>query len=81
MQRRSSSVPAGFGVEEPAPSDRVRPGSWGVLAAYVFLVGASHVLWISFASVTLAASGAYHTSDTSIGLLVTVGPLCSAIFS
>ncbi|MGZ4128747.1 MAG: MFS transporter [Actinomycetota bacterium] len=81
MQRRSSSVPAGFGVEEPAPSDRVRPGSWGVLAAYVFLVGASHVLWISFASVTLAGSRAYHTSDTSIGLLVTVGPLCSAIFS
>lgn len=81
MQRRSSSPPVRLATEQPVPTDHVRPGSWGVLAAYVFLVGASHVLWISFASVTLAASRAYHTTDTTIGLLVTVGPLCSAIFS
>src|SRR5438067_7461035 len=58
-----------------------RPGSWGVLAAYVALVASSHVLWISFASVTSAAARAFHTTDVSIGLLVSVGPLCSAALS
>src|SRR5438067_7226993 len=55
-----------------------RPGSWGVLASYVALVAASHVLWISFASVTGKAAHAFHTTDVNIGLLVSVGPLCSA---
>ena len=58
-----------------------RPGSWGVLASYVALVAASHVLWISFASVTGRAAHAFHTTDVSIGLLVSVGPLCSAALS
>jgi cyanate permease len=52
-----------------------------VLAAYVFLVATSHVLWISFASVTADAARAYHTTELSVGLLVSVGPLCSAVFS
>ena len=60
---------------------RPRPGSWRVLGAYVGLVTASHVLWISFASVTAEAGKAFHTSDTSVGLLVSVGPLCSAALS
>ena len=58
-----------------------RPGSWRVLGAYVALVASSHVLWISFASVTSAAARAFHTTDVSIGLLVSVGPLCSAALS
>jgi cyanate permease len=58
-----------------------RSGSWGVLAAYVGVVAASHVLWISFASVTEKAAVVFHTTDTSIGLLVSVGPLCSAALS
>ena len=58
-----------------------RPGSWATLAAYVALVAASHVLWISFASVTGRAAQAFHTTDVSIGLLVSVGPLCSAALS
>ena len=58
-----------------------RPGSWGVLGAYVLLVAASHVLWISFASVTTKAAAAYHTTEVAVGLLVSVGPLCSAILS
>lgn len=52
-----------------------------MLAAYVFMVATSHVLWISFAAVTADAARAYHTTELSIGLLVSVGPICSAIFS
>ena len=58
-----------------------RPGSWAVLAAYVALVAASHVLWISFATVSGRAAQAFHTTDVSIGLLISVGPLCSAALS
>ncbi|HEX6675769.1 MAG TPA: MFS transporter, partial [Actinomycetes bacterium] len=58
-----------------------RPGSWAVLGAYVALVAASHVLWISFATVTGRAAAAFHTTDVSIGLLISVGPLCSAALS
>ena len=58
-----------------------RPGSWAVLGAYVALVAASHVLWISFAPVTGRAADAFHTTNVSIGLLVSVGPLCSAALS
>lgn len=60
---------------------RHRPGSWGVLLAYVALVATSHVLWISFAPVTARAAGAFRTTEVAIGLLVSVGPLCSAAFS
>ncbi|MDP9340526.1 MAG: MFS transporter [Actinomycetota bacterium] len=66
-------------VEPDAPVRR--PGSWTVLASYVALVAASHMLWISFASVTGKAAHAFHTSEVSIGLLVSVGPLCSAALS
>jgi predicted MFS family arabinose efflux permease len=68
---------------EQAAGERVaaRPGSWGVLFAYVALVAASHVLWISFASITADAARAYRTTEVSIGLLVTVGPICSAVLS
>jgi predicted MFS family arabinose efflux permease len=58
-----------------------RPGSWAVLGSYVALVASSHVLWISFASVTGRAALAFHTSEVSIGLLVSIGPLCSAALS
>jgi cyanate permease len=58
-----------------------RPGSWAVLGAYVALVAASHVLWISFASVSGRAAHAFDTTEVSIGLLVSVGPLCSAALS
>jgi predicted MFS family arabinose efflux permease len=58
-----------------------RPGSWAVLGAYVALVAASHVLWISFAPVTGRAAAAFHTTNVAIGLLVSVGPLCSAALS
>jgi len=62
----------------PAVAGRSR---WAVLAAYVALVSTSHILWISFASVTDTAAKVFHTSSLSIGLLVSVGPICSAIFS
>jgi cyanate permease len=58
-----------------------RPGSWAVLGAYVALVAASHVLWISFAPVSGRAAHTFHTTEVSIGLLVAVGPLCSAALS
>jgi cyanate permease len=64
-----------------APAPARRPGSWAVLGAYVALVAASHVLWISFAPVTGRAADAFHTTGVSIGLLVSVGPLCSAALS
>ncbi len=67
--------------EEAGPKPARRPGSWGVLGAYVALVATSHVLWISFASVTAKAALAFHTSEVSIGLLVSVGPICSALLS
>ena len=60
---------------------RARPGSRGVLASYVVLVSASHMLWISFASVTADAARTFHTSELSIGLLISVGPICSAALS
>jgi predicted MFS family arabinose efflux permease len=72
----------GARVGEAAPGATThRPGSWGVLGSYVALVASSHVLWISFASVTAKAANVFHTTDTSIGLLVSVGPLCSALLS
>src|SRR6185369_3383351 len=58
-----------------------RPGAWAVLTAYVGLVATSHILWISFASATARAAVAFHTSEVAIGLLVSVGPLCSAALS
>src|SRR5438034_10147005 len=58
-----------------------RPGSWAVLGAYVALVAASHEQWISFAPVTGRAAAAFHTTNVSIGLLVSVGPLCSVALS
>lgn len=58
-----------------------RPGSGRVLAAYVLVVAASHALWISFASVTADAATAFHTSEVAIGVLISVGPICSALLS
>src|SRR6266508_4100064 len=66
---------------EPRPRARPRPGSWRVLSAYVFLVAMSHVLWISFASVTASAARTFHATEVAIGLLVSVGPICSALLS
>ena len=60
---------------------RHRSGAWGVLAAYVGVVTTSHVLWISLAGVTSRADRAWHTTDTSIGLLISVGPILSVLFS
>lgn len=68
-------------LAEAVEAPHARKGSWRVLFAYVFLVATSHVLWISFASVTADAATAYHTTELSIGLLISVGPICSAIFS
>jgi len=73
--------------EEPAEGNtavthaHARPGSGRVLGAYIFLVAASHLLWISFASVTADAARQYHTTELAIGLLISVGPICSAVFS
>lgn len=72
------------GGPEPVPGHprpQARPGSGRVLAAYISLVAASHLLWISFATVTADAARTYHTTELSIGLLVSVGPICSAVFS
>jgi cyanate permease len=83
MSRGTLRATMGADVGEVVPPRGVthRPGSWGVLGAYVALVASSHVLWISFASVTEKAAAVFHTTDTSIGLLVSVGPLCSALLS
>ena len=62
-------------------NSRARPGSRAVLASYVLLVATSHMLWISFASVTADAARTFHTTELSIGLLISVGPLCSAALS
>jgi MFS family permease len=68
--------------QHPAAAALVRrPGSWAVLGAYVALVAVSHMLWISFASVSGRAAHAFGTTEVSIGLLVSVGPLCSAALS
>jgi predicted MFS family arabinose efflux permease len=73
---------AGGPEQHPAAAALVRrPGSWAVLGSYVALVATSHVLWISFASVSGRAAHVFHTTDLSIGLLVSVGPLCSAALS
>ena len=68
-----------LGASRPRSSHR--PGSWGVLGAYVALVATSHALWISFASVTAKAATAFHTTEVAIGILVAVGPICSAVLS
>ncbi len=75
-----AAVPGDGGPAAPERA-HARPGSGRVLGAYVFLVAASHVLWISFASVTADAARTYHTTELSIGLLISVGPICSAVFS
>ena len=72
---------APVGTAPPSTETGIRPGSWAVLAAYVWLVAMSHVLWISFASVTSQAATVFHTTELSMGLLVSVGPICSAILS
>ena len=76
-------MPAVPAAEVPMSRPRSGPArsGWTILAAYVALVAASHVLWISFASVTDQAATTFHTTKLSIGLLVSVGPICSAIFS
>lgn len=77
MTVASATLPA-------APASGVPPTptrAWVVLGAYVALVASSHILWISFASVPDEAARAFHTTSVSIGLLVTVGPICSALFS
>jgi len=55
--------------------------AWVLLGSYVALVASSHILWISFASVTDQAARSFHTTSLSIGLLISVGPICSAVFS
>lgn len=55
--------------------------AWLVLVAYIGVVAASHALWISFASITDEAAVAFHTTPVSIGSLVSVGPICSAVLS
>lgn len=55
--------------------------AWLVLVAYIAIVAASHALWISFASITDEAAVAFHTTPVSIGALVSVGPICSAVLS
>jgi predicted MFS family arabinose efflux permease len=77
----TTARPSPAGMPDAGAGSGARPGSWRVLGAYVALVASSHVLWISFASVTSAAARAFHTTDVSIGLLVSVGPLCSAALS
>ena len=42
---------------------------WVVLLSFVFIALMTQVLWISFAPITSAAAGFYHTSDLMIGLL------------
>ena len=45
-------------------NSRARPGSRAVLASYVLLVATSHMLWISFASVTADAARTFHTTES-----------------
>jgi len=80
VDRSAGGGPAPIPASAGAPAG-ARPGSWWTLAAYVGLVASSHVLWISFVSVSGQAARAFHTTEVSIGLLVSVGPLCSAALS
>jgi predicted MFS family arabinose efflux permease len=45
------------------------------------VVTVSHVLWISFAAAPDEAARTFHTTSVAIGLLVSVGPICSAALS
>jgi len=42
---------------------------WVVLAAYMLIVAANQLLWITFAPITSSAAAFYNQSDLSIGLL------------
>ena len=65
---------------EVRSSPQIEP-PWKLLSAYIAVVASSHVLWISFASITDQAARTFHTTSLSIGLLISVGPICSTIFS
>jgi len=55
-------------VTEPQ-SFRVYGYRWVVLLSFMFVVGMTQLLWITFAPITGAAAHFYHTSDLAIGLL------------
>lgn len=67
--------------EVTGPARSPNRSRWVLLSSYIAVVSVSHILWISFASISTEAGRAFHTTDVSIGLLVSVGPICSALFS
>jgi len=50
-------------------SFRVYGYRWVVLLAFMFVIAANQILWITFASITGSAASYYGVSDLSIGLL------------
>src|SRR5512146_1851426 len=42
---------------------------WAVLFAFMLVVMANQISWITFAPITIEAASYYHVSDLSIGLL------------
>ena len=57
------------------------PRRWGVLAAYVLVVGLSQLLWLNFAPLGLLVQTRYHVSELVASLLVLVFPLLYVLLS
>jgi predicted MFS family arabinose efflux permease len=57
------------------------PRRWGVLAAYVVVVGLSQLLWLNFAPLGLLVQTRYHVSELTASLLVLVFPLLYVLLS
>jgi predicted MFS family arabinose efflux permease len=52
-----------------------RPTGWGVVIAYAALVGATQMLWLTFAPIDTDVARDFHTSQSAIGWLANVFPL------
>jgi hypothetical protein len=44
-----------------------RPTGWGVVIAYAALVGATQMLWLTFAPIDTDVARDFHTSQSAIG--------------
>ena len=69
-------------AHERASEDPLRqPRRWGVLAAYVVVVGVSQMLWLNFAPLLTLVQTRYGVNELTASLLVLVFPLLYVLLS
>jgi predicted MFS family arabinose efflux permease len=58
-----------------------RPSGWGVVIAYAAVVGATQMLWLTFAPIDTDVARDFHTSESAIGWLANVFPLLYVVLA